>query len=379
MKRLLTAVTLLGSLAVFFGQDARAQDKVRYFDRKTQKNVEKTGSVSEESPAGITFKATGETKAVTISAGDITDVDYAVKDGEKYGRLEWNSPNNFLRNARAATTPAKRRDLLEKALADYRTLVPLVKDDKKLTRHVQFGIAEVLAMQADADPKQLDAAVEAARKFKADYGDGWQMVKATKLLVRLLEQKGDEAGVQAAYAELADNEAAPKEVRQEFGMLAVRNLIRKNKHAEAATKARAIQQAMAPGDPQAPKLKVYLAACDVSAGKYDGVEKELNTVLDSGADSDVKALARNTLGDYFRAKGDGEKAFWEYLWVDVHYNQDREELARALYNLSKLFAEVRQDKVRAKECLERLCDEKQFGGLEYHRKALAEKSAAGGN
>ncbi|HEX5269442.1 MAG TPA: hypothetical protein VFW33_03095, partial [Gemmataceae bacterium] len=201
----------------------------------------------------------------------------------------------------------------------------------------------------------------------------------TKVLVRLLELKGDEAGVQAAYAELADNEAAPKEVRQEFGMLAVRNLIRKNKHAEAATKARAIQKGMAPNDPQALKLKVYLAACDIAAGQYAGVGKELNAVLESGADSDVKALARNTMGDYFRARGDNEKAFWEYLWVDVHYNQDREELSRALYHLSKLFAEVRHDKVRAKECLDQLCDEKQFGGLEYHRKALAEKSSGGGN
>ena len=136
---------------------------------------------------------------------------------------------------------------------------------------------------------------------------------------------------------------------------------------------------MAPNDPQALKLKVYLAACDIAARKYDGVEKDLKTVIESGADSDVKALARNTLGDYYRAKGDDEKAFWEYLWVDVHYNQDREELSRALYNLSKLFVEVRQDKVRAKECLDRLCDEKQFGGLEYHRKAVAEKSPGTGN
>jgi hypothetical protein len=378
MKRLLIALTLLGSLALLSGS-AHAQDKVRYFDRKTQKNVEKSGTVTEESPAGITFKAAGEPKPIQVPAGDISEVEYAVQDGEKFGRLEWNSPNNFLRKAREATKPVDRRNQLDKALSDFRTLVPLVAGDKKLARHVQFGIAEVLAMQAEADPKVQDAAIEQVKKFRADYGNGWQLVKATKMLVRLLEQKGDEAGVQATYAELADNEAAPKEVRQEFGLLAVRNLLRKNKYAEAATKAKAIQEAMAPNDPQALKLTVYLAACDIAAKKYDGAEKQLSTVLESGADSDVKALARNTLGDYFLARGDKEKAFWEYLWVDVHYNQDREELSRALYNLSKLFVAVRQDKVRAKECLERLCDEKQFGGLEYHRKALAEKAAAGGS
>ncbi len=381
MKRLLIAVALFGSLALLSGPAARAQDKIRYFDRssKTQKNVEKTGTVTEETPANVTFKAVGEPKPLVIPAADISEIDYAVKDGDKFGRLEWNSPNNFLRKARGATKPAQRRDWLDKALADFRTLVPLVKGDKKLARHVQFGIAEVLALQAEADPKLLDPAIDAVTKFKAAHGDGWQLVKATKLLIRLLEQKGDEAGVQAAYAELADNKAAPKEVRQEFGLLAIRNLIRTNQHAEAATKAKAIQEGMAPNDPQALKLKVYLAACDIAAQKYGSVEKELNTVIESGADSDVKALARNTLGDYYRAKGDNEKAFWEYLWVDVHYNQDREELSRALYHLSKLFVEVRHDKVRAKECLDQLSDEKQFGGLEYHRKAVAEKSPGAGN
>ncbi len=107
------------------------------------------------------------------------------------------------------------------------------------------------------------------------------------------------------------------------------------------------------------------------------MEKDLKAVLDSNADNDVKALARNTLGDYFRARGEGDKAFWEYIWVDVHYNQDREELSKALYYLAKLFADVRKDSTRSKECLERLCDEKQFGGLEYHKKAVAEKG--GGN
>jgi hypothetical protein len=379
MTRLLTAVALFVSLALLSASAARAQDKVRYFDRKTQKNVEKSGNVTEESAAGITLKAAGEPKPVAIPAGDISEIDYAVQDGDKFGRIEWNRPNNYMRNARAATAPAKRREWLEKALEDYRTLVPLVKGDKKLTRHVQFSMAEALALEAEADPKQLGPAIEAVKKFKTDHGNGWQLVKATKLLIRLLDQKGDEEGVQAAYAELADNEAAPKDVRLEFGMLSVGNLIRKNKFADAAAKARAIKDAMAPDDPQLQKVKVYLAACNLAAKKLDGVEKELDEVVKSGADSDVKAMARNTLGDYFLAKNDKEKAFWEYLWVDVHYNQDREQLSRALYNLSKLFVEVRQDKVRAKECLDRLSDEKQFGGLEYHRKALAEKAPGAGN
>jgi hypothetical protein len=368
MKRLLTAVALLGSLALPSGPAARGQDVIHYFNPKTHKNEEAKGTITEESPATVKYKAAG--KAAEIAAVDVTDIDYQPGADDKWDKITWGGPNTALKRALAATKPAERKKELLKALDGYSTEVaPQVKKNKLPNRHVHFKIAEVLALLAEDDHAQIDPAIDALKKFKTDHGDGWQLVRATKMLARLLELKGDEAGAQATYAELADNAAAPKEVRQEFGLLVVRYLLRKGKHADAAAKAKA----MLPADePQATKLKVYLAACDIAAKNYGPVEKELKDILEGGADNDVKALARNTLGDYYQAKGDRGEAFWQYLWVDVQYNQDREELAKALYNLAKLYADVRKDPVRAKECLERLKDEKQFGGLEYHRKALAE-------
>jgi hypothetical protein len=377
MKRLLLTAALLGSAVLVAAPAVRGQDAIHYFDRKTKKVEIARGTITEETPAEVAYRPAGGGKATTIRAADISEVEYQYRDNDKFAKLQWTRPTNALRRARTDTKPADRKKDLETALEAFQELAPLVTGNKVWNRHVQFGIAEVLALQAEDDPAKVNPAVEALKKFQAEHGTGWQLVKATKMLVRLLELKGDEAGAQAAYIELADNEAAPKEVRDEFGLLVVRYLLRKGKHADAATKARAIQKGLAADDLQAVKLKVYLAACDTAARKLDGVEKELKAVLESNADNEVKALARNTLGDYYRAQGLGDKAFWEYLWVEVHYNQDREEVSKALYYLSKLFLDVRRDPVRAKECLERLSDEKQFGGLEYHRKALAEKSAGG--
>ena len=53
------------------------------------------------------------------------------------------------------------------------------------------------------------------------------------------------------------------------------------------------------------------------------------------------------------------------------YNQDREEHARALYNLWKLFESVRADAQRSKECLKRLKD-KSLAGTEYQDRAIKE-------
>lgn len=385
MKRLLTAVALLGSFALLAAPAARAQDVIHYFNRKTQKNEEAKGTITEESPAKVTYKPVGAVKSAEIPAADITEIEYQYREIGKLAKLTWNNLSGPLKRGLAATKPADRKKELTKALGGeggehvgYRDVAPVVAENKVLNRHVQFKIAEVLALLAEDDADQVDPAVNALKKFRTDHGDGWQLVRATKMLARLLEQKGDEAGAQATYAELADNAAAPKEVRQEFGLLVVRYLLRKGKHDEAATKAKAIQEGLSADDPQAVKLKVYLAACDIAARKYGSAEKDLKAVIEGGADNDVKALARNTLGDYYQAKGDPNEAFWQYLWVDVQYNQDREELSKALYHLAKLYADERKDPVRAKECLERLSDEKQFGGLEYHRRALDEKKKASG-
>ena len=62
----------------------------------------------------------------------------------------------------------------------------------------------------------------------------------------------------------------------------------------------------------------------------------------------------NCLGDYYRLRKELEPAFWEYLKVDTLYSQDKEESAKALYYLAELFDKVKNDKVRAEECLTRL-------------------------
>src|SRR5262249_6964286 len=154
---------------------------------KTQKNEVAKGLISQESPATITIKPAGGGKALVIPAPDITEVEYRYVDNEKFLKLDWGRPTNALARARKAAKPAERKKDLDLALESFRELVPKVADNKTWARHVQFGIAEALALKADDDPAEADAAIEALKKFRADHGDGWQLVKATKLLVRLLE------------------------------------------------------------------------------------------------------------------------------------------------------------------------------------------------
>ena len=65
--------------------------------------------------------------------------------------------------------------------------------------------------------------------------------------------------------------------------------------------------------------------------------------LDQSQDAGLKALVYNTLGDCFNVKGLKKDAMWAYLWVDVVYNQDKIEHAKAVERLSRVFKDLNDD------------------------------------
>jgi len=63
--------------------------------------------------------------------------------------------------------------------------------------------------------------------------------------------------------------------------------------------------------------------------------------------------------------GQHRDAMWDYLWVDVIYNQDREATARALYHLIGVFIAL-GDKDKADQTRDRL--KKEYGDTRYGRR-----------
>jgi predicted negative regulator of RcsB-dependent stress response len=162
-------------------------------------------------------------------------------------------------------------------------------------------------------------------------------------------------------------------VRADFEFLAVQGLIRANKHAQAQTKLEKMAREILPTDPQAARVQVHLAQCQVVAKNFGPAEAKLKELVGANIDGGVKGLVYNTLGDICQETKRPDDAFWNYLWVDVVYNQDKHEQAKALYNLAKLFSEVRNDPARAQQCRERLLHDKDFQGLAYQKLAAKEK------
>src|SRR5262249_19205289 len=209
-------------------------------------------------------------------------------------------------------------------------------------------------------------AVAALNEFRSRKENlaGWEIVPCLKLLAQLQEEAGDFKGAETTYKELRNLPDVPKELVLESNILISNMLIRGRKFEEAETTLRAVQAQMGADDPQRPLITVYLCQAQIMQRKTQDVEKQLAAAIKATGEAPILALAHNTLGDYYREKQQDEDAFWEYLRVDVLYTADREEHAKALYWLAKLFDSVKKDKAKAQECVERLKG-KEFEGAEY--------------
>jgi hypothetical protein len=365
MKRFATPAALAASFLLASAATVGAQqDEVTYYDRAEKKEVRTGGTIEEETTAGIRFKSKGAAKL--IPTPDVRSVAYR---SDRVPLVDFHSLAGRESRALAIGEKAEsRRKTLAEVLKGYEEMAPKLKDAPAAQRYVQFKIAAVKFQLSRDDPAQLDAATAALGAFKTDHGKTWETVPCLMMLALALEDKGDPESAVRAYRELVALPGLPADLQREAAVLEGKLLLRAQKFADAEKKFQDLLTSSTARDPQEAALLVLRTQSRIGQGKLEGVEEQLRTALQAGDDAAVKAMAYNTLGDYYLKKGEPEDAFWNYLKVDLLYGQDREEQARALYHLARLFESVKSDSVRGQQCLERL---RQLEGTEYQRKAAA--------
>jgi hypothetical protein len=359
MRKLLGAATLF-----LLAYPALAQDKVSYVNPSTKAAEVVEGAIQEESPAGIKIKLKAGGALRTIPATAVTEVLYktAVND------LDFRQPFGKELRAGQATRDAERKKLLGEVLTDFEALAAKVKDTPNAYRYLRFKIAQVTAELGKDNPARAKAALALLTAYKTEFPTGWEIIPALKLLAQVQEQQGESEAAGKTYEELAKLPDAPKALKEESELLVARALLHGNKSAEAAQRLQTLLAGLSDNDPRGPLVRVYLAQSQLAQGKTEGVESQLKAALAASTDPTLRAVAHNTLGDYYRLGKQDEEAFWQYLRVDVSYNQDKAEHAKALYYLATLFDTVKKDAARARECRERLKD-RQYSGLEYQQRA----------
>lgn len=354
-------IAALPLAALLFAAGARAQDRVFYRDHASGKELTASGRIEAEDAAKIVLRS--NTGPREIPARDVRDVIYGV--GSPQARVEWSSAANDERRATAETSGAAREKALASALAKYEELQKSVTEPNARAQ-LEFSMARLTALRAQQDPEAAKLAITRLADFHAKHPAAWQTTACLRLLARLQLRAGDPAEAVQTYEALAATPGLDKETAQDSELKVADLLVHAKKYSQAEEKLKNLLQATAGDDAATARVQIALAACQAARGKLADASKALETLIRNTRDPALKALAYNTLGDCYRQAGQLEDAKWQYLFVDVVYHQDREEHARALYNLYKVFKELKDD-AKATQFRDQLEKDKDLAGSEYRR------------
>ena len=264
---------------------------------------------------------------------------------------------------------AKRKANLAEALKKYSESYTKVKE-KGARRHLEYKLAVLGARQALDENGELEPAIKRLANFKTNHPNSWQITSTLQLLAKLQTDTKQYKDAEESYLELAQANVAD-DIKQEAELLAATVSIRAGNHEAAFKKLQALTEKLPKESKYQGRARIAQAECLVLAKKNDEAVKMLRQVTKETADKNLKAIAYNTLGLGYYNADQLKEARWEFLWVDVVYNQDKAEHAKALYYLSKIFDKL-DEKDRAQECRETLINDRAFLGMEWQRLALKE-------
>ncbi len=375
MKRVALTVVLAGFILLGARAGWAREDVVYFREPGKKKDDLLAGKIEDESPAGIKLKTSkGEVKS--IPALQIRSVDYG-EGVDAVSKVDYRNGDIKLERAQAETNPAKKADGLRAALSAYEELDNngKLRGIASVRRYFQYRLAQTMALQARDDASRRDAALAALNEYKSRFSDGWEIVPALQLLASLQEDKGDTEAASKTLSDLSELPGLSAAMKLQSQLKGARLLMSAKNFSAAEEKLKQVADAIAANDPQRAYVNVYLMQSRIAQKRnLDGIDKKLQGIIRASKDANLLALAHNSLGDYYLARNERGRAFWEYCKVDMMYNQDKEEHAKALYYLSQLFDRPRNDTVRAEEFLTRL-KSPQFDGTLYQRLAATEKKS----
>jgi hypothetical protein len=330
--------------------------KVYYRDKKDREGPEKIidGEQLKVTPAGVQVINKGAVSA-TLSPNDIIRVD----PGEV-------PPLD--RKDVAAQITLERERKWEPALATYLDMQKKAKAANApapTNRYLEFKVAYTSARAADdaADDAWKDK-TEAAQKLLNDYliatnfTGGWEVWPAGRMRARMVFELDRPADAVATWGKLAKSPDVPADLQREAAFEEIDFNIRA-KQLPVATQ---LITALKPGATGAAKdrltayetaIKCAEAAVPNGPTPIAQVVKPLQDLIDKSADPVVKAVGHNLIGEVCMLAEKPREAMWNYLWVEVVYNQDRDEVLKAMVRLVKSF-DAQGDEDRAKTYREKL-------------------------
>ena len=309
---------------------ARAADELQYL-REDGRRMTIRGTITEETRTEVTIKSSTGAKEQKIPVFQILSIKY---DGQP---PELVNVGTKMKQGR-----------YEDAIKDLTEIGKSGVDSEYLQLALVYWIFEASAQIAIADPAKFDDAMKWYEKLSKGAPNSRYHYPMQELLGRMQLAKKDYPAAAAAFSELGKVDWPGYRQRAEVyqGIAALRQ--------GDPTKAvglfdQVISSPASDSETVRQKLaaEIYKGEALVAAGKAADADKLLRQALEKIPDDDdsyydIKAVGHNALGDALQAGEQPKKVAMldGYLWVVVVYNRDPDQLARALYNCSQIFAQI---------------------------------------
>jgi hypothetical protein len=350
----LFGLTTLVSVEFASGQPGATPDTVHYRDRKKDNQVVTVRGETKESAKGIEVLINGKV-AVTVSPADVVRVDYGrlpgLADADRLGAITLE--NREIRDGKdLAAARTAYTDMLKAAGgSDQRTR-------KFLEYREAMWTARVADTKTGADfQTEAKRAIDKLSAFIRAYPKSWEVWPATTVTARLQNEIGKANDAAATWGALGKNPDLPADLRYLARLGELETLLQSNPlAAQPAADDLAKDRGFPATGPLRDKLTVFQAVLKAPPPKEGPKPAEVKSVEDVVAkttDPGVRAVAHNALGEYYLANNRPREAMWEFLWVETVYNQDKDELVKAVARLAHVF-ELLGDKERADQYRDKL-------------------------
>jgi len=330
------------------------------------KNKEKPlkGTVQKESAKGVQLAG-----KEFIPAEDILDIHYDLKTENKAVLDSYQLAYAKDRESQEKTTG--RRPNMEAAMFEYDAAATKLEAGQEFAkRNMEFRIAVLRARVSTEFRATLTPAIKKLTDFKAKHPDSWQLSQCLQTLAGLNIDQRDFIQADKCYQELS---VAPvsDELKQEAEFLQVQMSLRQGNPQQAQTRLKALASKLPKDSKNAIRAVVGQAECLALMKKGPEAIKIFQQMIKDAADPGVKAMAYNGLGKSYFDQGMLKEARWEFLWVDIVFNSDKAEHAKAIYYLWKISSELKETE-HAQEYRDFLLSDRQFTGLEFQRRIQSE-------
>lgn len=319
------------------------------------------GVIVEESTQGIKLQGSKD----LIVRNDIVDVLHELNPlGARLGsyRPAERAEKDYLDPAKEAV----RLKNLADAISKYReTLKKMDPGQAFAERHVQFKVAYLTAQQVHEGAGKAEFAMLDLRDFKTKHPNSWQLVECLKNLAEMQMSIKDFTSAEGTYKELANANVDPA-TKHEAELLAAQVSMRAGNYPAAQKRLQEVVAKLPKDSPVLGRAQIAVADAMLASKQVDPARKMLEGIIKGTQDTNVKSRAYNTLGKSYFDAGMLKEARWEFLWVDVMYNDNRDEHAKALYHLWQIFSTLGEQE-RGLQCRDLLLNNRLYLGTEYQR------------